>query len=75
MNGCSEQNGTTTEHKLNTLSSETKASSSNGAVSNGNDKEHKSPPELSRVDQDIVRLIGQHLRGLGFKYACLAFVV
>ena len=67
-NGCSDHNGTTGGGRRSISNSpEISGSSSNGAVlSNGNNKEHDLNI-LSKTDQDIVRLIGQHLRGLGFK--------
>jgi len=66
-NGCSDHNGTTGGGRRSISNSpEISGSSSNGAVlSNGNNKEHDLNI-LSKTDQDIVRLIGQHLRGLGF---------
>ncbi|KAK7576445.1 hypothetical protein V9T40_012731 [Parthenolecanium corni] len=55
-NGCPQHNGATNEDY------ETPSSSQQ----NGNAAEHKSPvPAMGKTDQDIVRLIGQHLKTIG----------
>lgn len=57
-NGCPQHNGATNEDY------ETPSSSQQ----NGNAAEHKSPvPAMGKTDQDIVRLIGQHLKTIGLK--------
>ena len=62
-NGCSElNNGNANGNGIGNGTEHSKASTSNGVdLTNGTSK------DLSKTDQDIVRLIGQHLRGLGFK--------
>lgn len=56
-NGCPQQNGATDE-QYDTASS---------SQQNGNLDEYETMPVLSKVDQDVVRLIGQHLKAIGLK--------
>lgn len=62
-NGCAQHNGTTDLHE----NGSSTQSTSNGAVTTNGSTQEQSGRNLSKIDQDIVRLIGQHLRGLGFK--------
>ena len=62
-NGCPQHNGESEE----TTSQQNGVCPSESGVKiidNGNESGIKA---LTRTDQDIVRLIGQHLRGLGLK--------
>ncbi|XP_012942638.1 WD repeat-containing protein 26 isoform X2 [Aplysia californica] len=65
-NGCSQHNGTTDSSLVDPHSIRTSASTSNGAVTANGTMTGQNSKNLSKTDQDIVRLIGQHLRGLGF---------
>lgn len=67
-NGFSEHNGTFEPSGLDILYT-TRGSSltSNGEVHKNGMMVAQNNRALSKTDQDIVRLIGQHLRGLGFK--------
>ncbi|XP_046579884.1 WD repeat-containing protein 26-like isoform X1 [Haliotis rubra] len=64
FNGCQQHNGDTTEEIASTSQQNGACSATNGILSSETERE-TSMKSMSRTDQDIVRLIGQHLRGLG----------
>lgn len=62
-NGCPQHNGTSGDPASTSHQNGACSSVSNGEL---NDKPSQTKP-MSQTDQDIVRLIAQHLRGLGLK--------
>lgn len=64
-NGCPQHNGES-EEATTSQQNGLCPSAANGEIIENNTKS-AAMKALSRTDQDIVRLIGQHLRGLGLK--------
>ncbi|ESO84471.1 hypothetical protein LOTGIDRAFT_168706 [Lottia gigantea] len=63
-NGCPQHNGETEESASSSQQNGACLSTTNGGM-HGSNNNCPNPKIMSRTDQDIVRLIGQHLRGLG----------
>ena len=66
-NGCPQHNGESEEVASTSRPNGTCSATANGEVTTPEDKQHLLK-NMSRADQDVVRLIGQHLRGLGLKW-------
>ncbi|GFR94913.1 WD repeat-containing protein 26 [Elysia marginata] len=65
-NGNSQHNGTSGSDGFDSRPRRNPATTSNGEVASNGTNNDQSTKSLSSIDEDIVRLIGQHLRGLGF---------
>jgi hypothetical protein len=60
-NGCQEYNGTSHSSRM-------PSCQQNGdAIANGGIAHNAAPKNLSRTDRDIIRLVGQYLKTLGFQ--------
>ncbi|KAK3702754.1 hypothetical protein RRG08_042739 [Elysia crispata] len=65
-NGNSQHNGTSGSDPFDSRHRRNPATTSNGEISANGTSSSQNTKNLSSIDEDIVRLIGQHLRGLGF---------
>lgn len=70
-NGCTQRNGVSEDHSASSSQQNgTELTSENNAI-NGAPNGDISPKIIDKTNQDIVRLIGQHLKTIGLKYVCL----
>jgi hypothetical protein len=69
-NGCPPSTGPSDSRAEATNNVDHNSSQMNGVHAATNGASHSNPPTrtLSRADQDIIRLIGQHLRNLGLEW-------
>lgn len=70
-NGCTQRNGVSEDHSASSSQQNgTELTSENNAI-NGGPNGDILPKIIDKTNQDIVRLIGQHLKTIGLKYVCL----
>lgn len=70
-NGCTQRNGVSEDHSASSSQQNGTEHTSEINAINGGPNGEISAKIIDKTNQDIVRLIGQHLKTIGLKYVCL----